>query len=164
MILKPKKGDEHMLPIRKLMATTDFSEPARKGILVANELAVHFGADLFLVHVIPPSHFVPPAGTGGFDISKLTEEIQAAAKQSLDRIIQEDISDKVNVRGLMLMGPPADEIVKRASEEEADAIVISTHGLTGWRRFVFGSVAEKVVRLAECPVITIPAGEEEQQE
>ena len=153
-----------MLPIQKLIVTTDFSDPARKGILAANELAVHFGADLFIVHVIPPSHFVPPAGIGGFDISKLTEEIQAAAKKSLDRIIQKDISDEVNVRGLMLMGPPAEEIVKRASEENADAIVISTHGLTGWRRFIFGSVSEKVVRLAECPVITIPAGEEDRKE
>jgi len=152
-----------MLPIRKLIVTTDFSDPARRGILAANELAVHFGADLFVVHVIPPSHFVPPTGTAGFDISRLTEEIRAAAKASLDQIIREDISEKVNVRGLMLMGPPADEIVQRASQEQVDAIVISTHGLTGWRRLVFGSVAEKVVRLAECPVITIPAGEGEQQ-
>jgi nucleotide-binding universal stress UspA family protein len=152
-----------MLPIRKLLVTTDFSDPARKGVLAADELALHFGAELLVVHVIPPSHYVPPAGTGGFNPAKLTEEIQAMAKESLDQILQRDISEKVSARSLMLLGPPADEIARTASEEKVDAIVISTHGLTGWRRFVFGSVAEKVVRLSPCPVITIPAGEEEQE-
>ena len=153
-----------MFPIQKILVTTDFSEPARKGVLAADELAMHFDAELIVVHAIPPSHYVPPAGTTGFNPAKLTEEIQALAKESLDQIVQKDISGKVNVRSLMLFGPPADEIARTASEEKVDAIVISTHGLTGWRRFVFGSVAEKVVRLSPCPVITIPAGEEGQEE
>ena len=56
-------------------------------------------------------------------------------------------------------GDASREIVRIAREEEADVIVIATHGLTGWRHLVFGSVAEKVVRLAECPVLTIRVGE-----
>jgi nucleotide-binding universal stress UspA family protein len=70
-------------------------------------------------------------------------------------VMQERISDEVKVSTMVKLGSAADQIVSTAATEKFDLIVIATHGLTGWRRFVFGSVAEKVVRLAECPVLTI---------
>lgn len=65
------------------------------------------------------------------------------------------------IRTIVGHGDVADEIVRIAETEKADLIVTATHGTTGWRRFVFGSVAEKVVRLAKCPVLTIRNPQEE---
>jgi nucleotide-binding universal stress UspA family protein len=70
-------------------------------------------------------------------------------------VVRERISDEVKVRTMVKLGSAADQIANTAATEKSDLIVIATHGLTGWRRFVFGSVTEKVVRLAECPVLTI---------
>jgi nucleotide-binding universal stress UspA family protein len=57
------------------------------------------------------------------------------------------------------VGDPAEEIVRLAKTESVDLLVISTHGVTGWRHLVFGSVAEKIIRLADCPVLVIPVHE-----
>jgi len=85
------------------------------------------------------------------------QELEDAAKGSLDEMVAQLTSEGINARGMVVQGTPAEEIAAAAEQEEADVIVIATHGWTGWRRFVFGSVAEKVVRLARCPVLTIPA-------
>jgi nucleotide-binding universal stress UspA family protein len=67
--------------------------------------------------------------------------------------IPKDVQSQAKIE----QGEAADEILRAAREEGADVIVIATHGLTGWRHMVFGSVAEKVVRTAPCPVLTIHA-------
>jgi nucleotide-binding universal stress UspA family protein len=83
------------------------------------------------------------------------ESAQARAKEALQEVVEKRISEKVRIRTKVVVGDPGDEIVRMAADENADITVIGTHGLTGWRRFIFGSVAEKVVRLAPCPVLTI---------
>ena len=95
------------------------------------------------------------------DVENFMGEIEAAARKSLDEIIEKYVSSKVPSRSLLQQGDPAGKIVAIANKEAVDAIVISTHGYTGFRRLVSGSVTEKVVRTAECPVITIPAKEEQ---
>lgn len=154
-----------MLPIQRILAPTDFSEPSYRGVKAADELAGHFGAELLVIHVVSSSQFVPPAGPPvptGYQLSTLLEELMDAARQSIRRTIEEKVSKDVSTRSFVLSGAPADEIVRVAAEEKVDAIVIATHGWTGWRRFIFGSIAEKVVRLAQCPVLTIPGGEDEE--
>ena len=154
-----------MLPLKKLLAPTDFSEPSYRGVKAADELARHFGAEMILIHVVSSSQFVPPTGPPvptGYQLSTLLEELMDAARRSMSQTIEEKVSEGVSSRSFVLTGAPAEEIVRVAAEEEVDAIVIATHGLTGWRRFIFGSVAERVVRLAECPVLSIPGGEEEE--
>lgn len=71
--------------------------------------------------------------------------------------IKKRISSNVAHRTIIFQGNPADQIVEAAESEKADMIVTATHGWTGWRRFIFGSVVEKVVRFALCPVLTVPA-------
>jgi nucleotide-binding universal stress UspA family protein len=151
-----------MLPIKKILCPTDFSEPSYEGLDAATELALHFSAHLTLVHVISPVPIVPgaPAPTG-FHIPSMLKELESAAHETLQndamgRIPGELISGDL-ARGTIVQGDPSAEIVRIAAEERVGMIVIATHGTTGWRRFIFGSVAEKVVRLAECPVLTIPA-------
>ena len=71
------------------------------------------------------------------------------------------ISKGLKARALVIQGDPANQIVRLAEDEKVDIIIIATHGLTGWRKFMFGSVTEKVIRLAKCPVLSIriPSGE-----
>ena len=75
----------------------------------------------------------------------------------MERLVKERIPGKVPSRSMILTGSPSGEIARVAEDEGVDLVVIATHGLTGWRRFVFGSVAERVVRTASCPVLTLPA-------
>ena len=142
-----------MLPFRKILCPTDFSEPSYKALKAANELALHFSAALVLVHVVPLVIDIPTSAD--FYIPSDVKTAQARAKKALQEVVEKRISEKVRIRTNVVVGDPGDEIVTTAAGENADIIVIATHGLTGWRRLIFGSVAEKVVRLAPCPVLTI---------
>ena len=151
-----------MLPIKTILCPTDFSGPSYKAIEVANELAVNFSANLILISVVTPIHPIGAPGVpASFKIGEYYEEMIDFATQSLEEIETEKISDGVKTQRVVVQGNAADEIVKRAESDGADIIVIATHGWTGWRRWVFGSVTEKVVRLAKCPVLTIPEPKED---
>jgi nucleotide-binding universal stress UspA family protein len=154
-----------MLPMRKIVCPTDFSEPSYEGIKAANELATHFSAEVIFVHVVSSVH-VYPATAGGppLNHAMYLDEMVRFAQKSLDEVAQKRTSPNLAVRTIVLQGNPPDQIVELAKSERADMIVTATHGLTGWRRFIFGSVAERVVRLAGCPVLTVPAPQEEKQE
>jgi nucleotide-binding universal stress UspA family protein len=145
-----------MLPIKKILWPTDFSEPSYVALTTAQELAEHFSAELTVINVITPIPVVSsPNGPAGFDVSVYQEQIKETSKESLQDVIQERISKEIKTQSKVMMGNAADEIVRAAQEESVDLIVIATHGETGWRHLVFGSVAEKVVRFASCPVLTI---------
>ncbi len=149
-----------MLPFRKILCPTDFSEPSYEALKAANELALHFSAALILIHVVPLVTDIPTSADFYIPSDILTAE--ADAKKALQEVVEKRVSDKVRIRTKVVIGHPADEIVSTAADENAHIIVIATHGLTGWRRFIFGSVAEKVVRLAPCPVLTIQSPPKEE--
>ena len=150
-----------MLPIQRIIAPTDFSEPAQAGIDAAEELAREFSAELVLVYAVPRIPLVPaPHGAGAAGQVELEQQIRESADKALEQIAEKLRAEIGKIRYRVLSGDPARQIVEAAGEEAADLIVMSTHGETGWRRFVSGSVAEKVVRLAECPVLAVhgPSG------
>jgi len=149
-----------MLPFKKVLSPTDFSEASYAGLAVANELALHFSAELLVVHVVaavPLPIMDSGEGLGGFDVSSYQLELEASAKNSLQELLDQRVSKELRVRPLVAYGDAANEVVRIAEAEQVDLIVIATHGMTGWRHFIFGSVAEKVVRHAPCPVMTIRA-------
>lgn len=149
-----------MFPLKKILCPTDFSEPARLAIDVACELAARFRARLLVLHAVSPLAALPQPDTfQSFDISAYLEEMLASARRTMDLLIKEKVPSGVSVDTMILTGSPWEEIVHVAGDQGVDLVVIATHGLTGWRRFVFGSVTEKVVRLSPCPVLTIPAPE-----
>jgi nucleotide-binding universal stress UspA family protein len=152
-----------MLPFKKIVWPTDFSEAAYEGLKIARELATQFAAEILLVHVVAPmpTMYGGDAPTG-FHIPSVLEEFQKSAQKSLDDIRREKIPADIEARKFVIAGRPAHEIVTLAAQEKADIIVISTQGESGWQRFVFGSVAENVVRHAECPVLTVRAPNAEQ--
>ena len=83
------------------------------------------------------------------------QDLQTAAEKSMTNLIAEKVPKAVQTRSAVIQGKPADEIVKLADEKDANMIVIATHGESGWHRFLFGSVTEKVIRTASRPVLTV---------
>ena len=144
-----------MLPIKRILCPTDFSGPACTCIRTASELAEHFGAELLLVNVVPTVPTLPPDPNYVFKIPEYEHYLHADAEKQLEKARKEFAGKNVKVRTRVGHGSAAEEIVLIAKQESADLIVISTHGSTGLERWVFGSVAEKVVRLAENPVLTV---------
>jgi universal stress protein A len=153
-----------MFPIKKILCPTDFSEPSLQAVDAAIEMAGSTGAEILLIHVVSPLAASPhPGALHAFDTAAYLKEMLTYGRESMQRLIKEKIPAKVPVRSLVFAGNPSDEITRAAEDERVDLVVISTHGLTGWRRIVFGSVAERVVRLAPCPVLAIPAPEKAEQ-
>ncbi len=145
-----------MLPITKMLWPTDFSEPSYEALKVADEMALHFSAELILTHVVTPIPVIPiHDDPTSFNLPLYEKEMESSADKSLDRISKEQISEGVNRRSKVVYGDPAAQIVKLATDEIVDLIVIATHGLTGWRKFMFGSVTEKVIRMSPHPVLSI---------
>ena len=153
-----------MLPFKKILCPTDFSEPAFVALKRAEELARHFAAELIVAHVIPtlpgPHSFPDPQAAFNFEVPLFQQELAIKAEQMLKDLVSHH---KVETRDLVTTGEAAPEILRIAQEEHVDLIVIASHGLTGWRRLVHGSVAEKVVRQATCPVLTIAVPPEAEQ-
>jgi|HubBroStandDraft_6_1064221.scaffolds.fasta_scaffold935756_1 nucleotide-binding universal stress UspA family protein len=144
-----------MMPPKLILAPIDFSDPSRNALNVAADMASRFGASLLLVHIVPAVADLP-AGVSIFKEGEYDKGLHdTAAKQLAD--LGAPISGKgVSVR--TEIGTANDigmEIVRIAASENADMIVIATHGMTGWRKIAFGSVAEKVVQQAECPVLVL---------
>ena len=152
-----------MLPITKILAPTDFSDVSVETVVLARELAEHFGAELLVVHVIPPIPTLPSDPHYNFEVPAYQEALQENADRQLSKTLSELIPTTLPARSLVSYGDPANEIVRIALEEDVQLIVIATHGLTGWQHIVFGSVAEKVVRTAGCAVMTVRAGETHRQ-
>lgn len=144
-----------MLPVKLILCPTDFSGPACTCVRTASELAEHFGAELLLVNVVPALPGVPPDPNYVFKIPEYEKYLHADADKHLRETREQLVGKNVKVRTQVGHGSAAEEIVLIAKTEGVDLIVISTHGATGIERWVFGSVAERVVRLAECPVLTV---------
>jgi universal stress protein A len=134
--------------IRYILAPTDFSAPANRAITAAFELAQTFGADLSLLHVIAVPVYA-------IEVALPLAELEQDARRALARLLPEAAAAGVAVTRLVDMGVPFQKILETARAEQADLIVMSTHGRTGLGHLVLGSVAERVVRLAPCPVLTI---------
>jgi universal stress protein A len=152
-----------MLPFKKVLCPTDFSQHSYEALKVANELALKFGARLYLLHVIAPVPIITATGTpmtagigpSEFNVPFYQQELKTSAVRKLRELVKRRIPKKLKVQSIVVHGNAADEIVRTAKKEKIGLIVIATHGETGFRHFIFGSVAEKVVRLAPCPVLTI---------
>ena len=137
-----------MLPIRTIVFPTDFSECADQAFPLACSLARDHGADLVVLYVNPPpiSHgeVVARRQPNGYH-EELWKRLRAYEAKDL----------KAGVRHILEEGDAADEILRVASDNKADLIVMGTHGRSALQRLVLGSVAVKVVRQAPCPVVTV---------
>lgn len=146
------------MPIKKILCPTDFSEPSYEGLKAGNELAGYFSAELIIIHVISTAQMISsPLEPAGTFVPEIIREIEESAKKSLDDVKREKITKGVKTSILLLQGRSAVEIVRAAKDERVDLIVIATHGQSGWKKLISGSVTERVARLADRPVLTIHA-------
>ena len=141
--------------IRRIICPTDFSEPSLDAMRQAGELALLRGAELRVLHVLEPVH-----ATARLVEREDYEESRAFdAAEALSHLIEDhvpsQIVENVKLHRMIRQGHAAEIIVQVAREQSFDLIVIATHGRTGWRHLIFGSVAEEVLRTAECPVLTV---------
>jgi len=144
-----------MLPFKKILSPVDFSAPSNEAINVAVEMAVRFEAQLLFVYVVPEIPVLPDARYV-FKEHAYEEQLHADARQRLENLVQQ--SSKRGVKATSEVGTANDaamEIIRIAEHNGVDLIVMATHGMTGWHRLVFGSVAEKIVRVAQCPVLLL---------
>jgi len=143
-----------MLPFKRILCPTDFSEPACTGVVAAGEMAKRFSAELILMHVVGPIPALDtPAGVSTFDVAAYQRELTESAKRFLEER-RAKVPEGVPTRLLVTHGDAGHEIVRVAKEESVDLIVMATHGATGWRHRIFGTVTDKVVRTAHCSVLT----------
>ena len=143
------------MEIRHILAPTDFSEHATQAVTTAFELAQTFGAKLTVLHVVEaPSYLVDSHASAhqGPLVLKILEE---QAKRELDHLRSQIPGTQVEIVRRVMVGVPYQRITETAATEPVDLIVMATHGRTGLRHLLLGSVAERVVRLAPCPVLTI---------
>jgi nucleotide-binding universal stress UspA family protein len=140
-------------PIRRILVPHDFSETAEKAFGLALALAAKLGASLTLLHVYEVPSYAFAEGVP-LPVS-LTEEIAAAARSALEVLAGRAAQEGVPIATLLRQGAAWSEIAAAAKEPGADLIVMGTHGRRGVARMLLGSVAEKVVRTAPCPVLTV---------
>ena len=151
-----------MLPITRILCPTDFSEPSYEALKYGVELASHFGAEICLVYVMQevprPTwalQLYSDPDVYEMEITEYEQALHGNALRKANEVIDQRLPKDAKSRAIVAQGDTAAEIARIAEEEHADLIVIATHGMTGWRHLVFGSVTEKVLRLAGCPVLTI---------
>jgi nucleotide-binding universal stress UspA family protein len=138
-----------MLAIRRILHPTDFSELCHPAFEFACAFARDFGSKLIVCHVSPPP-------VTGISNGVVVEIPTGSAEYTLAQLNGVTINDpSVNVTHQLAHGDPATEIVRLANEDKADLIVMGSHGRSGLSRLLMGSVAEKVLRMAPCPVLTV---------
>jgi nucleotide-binding universal stress UspA family protein len=163
--LSKGEGEIKVLPFKKILWPTDFSVPSYEALKAAEELAQNFSAELLVLHVVPPIP-VTPTGSSleGIFSPSYPLEMESQAREALRKLVGRNISEKTKTEALVLHGNVSGEIVNVAKRENVDVIVMATHGSSGWQRFLFGSVAEKVIKMAPCPVLSIQVPPEEGEE
>lgn len=165
VVLEVKPGEETLLAaagvpparspfhIKKILVPMDFSDCARKALQYAIPFAKEHNATVTLLHIVPPIYTM--GEFGGIEYPQLQAEMQANGHKALAKLIADDIRDQVPSESLVRLGAPAHEIVETARKLESDLIILSTHGRTGLKHLLLGSVSEHVVRWAPCPVLIV---------
>ncbi|GAB4128024.1 MAG: universal stress protein [Ignavibacteriales bacterium] len=144
-----------MNEIKKILVPIDFSDYSKNALKYAVDFALTFKSKIFLIYVIEPMIYPTDFSIGQVAIPAVENDMSARAEEELKNLIRTEIGDKVESDFMIKSGKPFLEIIETASELDIDLIIISTHGHTGVEHLLFGSTAEKVVRKAPCPVLTI---------
>lgn len=141
--------------VQRILFPTDFSEPAKEAQQYAITLAEQVGAELHILHVVPQaidySGIASPYAAPQDD----TDLQLNLANERLSKLVDPVSAGKLSIRRTAVVGMAVEEILRYADAQQIDLIVVGTHGHTGLSRLLIGSVAEKVVRLSYCPVLTV---------
>jgi nucleotide-binding universal stress UspA family protein len=151
-----------MIKLQRILLPTDFSEHSAAARVYACEFAQQFGAELHLLHVIQDlAPLVPEPGAALAPPVDYLRELELNANAMLERAVDPNWAAGKTIVRAVRQGPPFLEIIRYAKETNIDLIVLGTHGRGGLAHMLLGSVAEKVVRKAPCPVLTVRHPEHE---
>jgi len=152
-----------MIRLKQILVATDFSEPSDAALNYGRELARAFGAHLQILNVVDnlTATMVGPEGYIG-NLTEMQRDVEEAARKKLGALISDEDRRELGANPILLTSStPAYAIVNQAKEADIDLIVMGTHGRGGFGHLLMGSVAEKVVRSAPCPVLTVRHPEHE---
>jgi nucleotide-binding universal stress UspA family protein len=138
----------------KILLPLDFSPSSIAALEMATDLALHFHAELFLVNVVPM--LTTEVGDYAIPYTDLSETLQTGAKNRMAKIHAVLTAKGVVSNSSVEVGNDVSgNIMEVLEREHADLVVISTHGISGWHPLIFGSIAEKVVKLVQCPLLLL---------
>lgn len=140
--------------LKKILLPTDLSASSISAFKYAKSLAEKYNATIYVLHILEN---IPILAIHALDLTleRLEENLLENAKKQLEKIVKENLKTKNKVQTFIRKGIVADEIIKFADEKKVDLIVMGTHGRTGIEYTLLGSIAEKIVRKAKCPVLTV---------
>jgi len=141
--------------INKVLVPIDFSDYSKSALKYAVNFAKSFNADIILIYVVEPIIYPPDFSMGQIAMPSINTEWDDRAKDELQKLAKNEIAGVASVKTIIKTGKPFVEIIETAKEENVDLIIIATHGHSGVEHILFGSTAEKVVRKAPCPVLTL---------
>jgi len=148
-----------MVVIKSILVPVDFSQGSERALQRALQLAAGLGAQVRVINVWqPPPYIVPEmvvAAPGNHESVPFDEYMRARTLKELQGFVDPHQLDQVTMRLAVLTGTPRDVIAKYAEEHAVDLIVMGTHGRTGLRHLLLGSVAEHLIRSQACPVMTV---------
>lgn len=147
-----------MFKIHAILCPVDFSDASRKAVQYAREFASNMGASVYLLNVVEPR---PMAVDITLNYVPLEEDLEKAAGEDLDIILQEFLVAGLKAECAIEFGNPSDVILEKAAELDVNLLIMGSHGKKGLSRLIMGSVAETVVRKANCPVLIVKAEEKE---
>ena len=151
-----------MIDLHRILIPTDFSKFSQVALNYASAFAEKFAAELYLLHVIQDlSVFIPDMITVAPPPVPTVEQMTKAVQEAFDRLIKDNRLERFQIHRDVREGTPFYEIVHYAKEQNIDLIIMGTHGHTGLTHMLLGSVTEKVVRKAPCPVLTVRHPEHE---
>ena len=146
-----------MIAPRRILVATDFSEPAKAALDYGRSFARAYGARLCLLHVVDDIATRTAELTGSFvSVDRVQQRMEADARARLEALLDDEDREVLRPELVVLRsGAPAQTILAFADGHQTDLIVVGTHGRTGLSRLFMGSVAQHIVRMAPCPVLTV---------
>jgi len=155
LTVRETKQTRALETVNNILVPVDFSDHSEKALAYATEIAQSYNSRLQVLHIIEDTMHPAFSLTGKSSIFDLIPGIEEDCRKRTEKMLKEVVPDKVNSNVYVQGGQPASDIIKFARENSTDLIVIATHGLTGLEHMLLGSVTEKVVRMAHCPVFTV---------
>jgi nucleotide-binding universal stress UspA family protein len=151
-----------MIRIKNVLVATDFSEPSVIALDYGRELARTYNAQLHVLHVVEDLRWRYATDMAPTALIGIQDDVEASARVRLDGLLSDEDRRQLRAKATVVTAvAPSEAIVTYATAEAADVIVMGTHGRNGLGRLFMGSVAERVVRLASCPVLTVRQPERE---
>ncbi|OFW24108.1 MAG: hypothetical protein A3H97_18435 [Acidobacteria bacterium RIFCSPLOWO2_02_FULL_65_29] len=152
-----------MITLKNVLVATDFGRASETALAYGRQFARAYGAKLHVLHVVE-NVFTATFGVEGYvtNVAALQREVEEAARKQLDAVVTEDDRRELGATGVTLTSAsPALAIVSYAKDIKADLMIVGTHGRGAMAHLIMGSVAERVVRTAPCPVLTVRHPEHE---